>query len=66
MKLTLDKPIRTPLEIAQDGGKKVVRSGRTGETALKAWEKKYGSLDVPAYKRSGIKRRTGHEKFSEN
>ncbi len=63
-------PIRTPPQIATDGGHKgatVTRKGRTGEQAQADWEQEHGSLDVPAYKRQKGKgkRQTGREAFSE-
>lgn len=66
--LTNDTGIRTPQQIANDGGKKGPRvklvNEITGEDVQKDWEKTHGKLDVPAYQRRGNKRRTGREPFS--
>lgn len=64
-----DKQNRSADEIARDGGRKgatVIRTGRTGDEAIREWEKKHGKIDVPAYQRRGKKRRTGFERFSTN
>lgn len=62
------QPIRTPEEIARDGGHKekpirLIRE-RTGEDALAEWEKEHGDTDIPTYRRKGY--RTGWERFSDN
>lgn len=62
------QPIRTPEEIARDGGNvgkpvRLIRE-RTGEDALKEWEKEHGNTNIPAYRRKGY--RTGREAFTDN
>lgn len=62
------KPVRTPAEIARDGGHKekpirLIRE-RTGEDALKEWEKDHGNINIPTYRRKGF--RTGREAFTDN
>ncbi len=67
--LTNETGIRTPQQIAQDGGKQGPKvklpKERTGEDAQREFEQTHGNLNVPAYLREGRKR-TGREKFSEN
>lgn len=64
----LPKPVRSPEEIARDGGNKgkpvrLIRE-RTGDDALAEWEKEHGNTDIPTYLRKGY--RTGRERFCDN
>ena len=59
--------IRTPQEIASDGGHagaKITKQPRSGEQAQHDWDKTHGKLSVPSYLRQPKKKLTGREPFS--
>ena len=63
------EPMRTRRQIEHDGGHagaRIVRKGRTGEEAIREYEKDHGKLDIPAYKRRGNRRHMDRERFSDN
>lgn len=55
-------PLPTAEELARAGGWKgatIVKKGRSGEQAIRDWEKEHGSLNEPTFKRNRRKDEVG-------